>query len=152
METLTCDVTNLLDLAHAVETLLARAHSIALEYPDKAIVLALSGDLGAGKTTLVQLLARTLGVIDVVTSPTFVVMKQYETSDLTFTELVHIDAYRIDDVDEMRPLGFEALLAQPQTLVCIEWAERIAPLLPLYTIAASLTHTHDDMRSLTIHS
>lgn len=146
------DITTTPDLAVAIEALLARAESIKTQFPNEAMVLALSGDLGAGKTTLVQLLARELGVTDTVTSPTFVVMKQYETTSLMFTELVHIDAYRIEEVDEMRPLGFAALLAQAQTLVCIEWAERITELLPSHTIAATLTLNRDEIRTLVINS
>lgn len=100
---------------------------------DKAQVLALHGDLGAGKTTFMQVLALELGVTEVVTSPTFVIMKQYLTSGAP-ANLVHIDAYRIEDLDEMRPLGFDNLLNEPNTLICIEWAEKIAPLLPESTI------------------
>jgi len=103
----------------------------------KAVVLALRGDLGAGKTTLVQALARTLGIVETVTSPTYVVMKKYplpETesgeSDGNFSTLVHIDAYRIEHVDEMRVLRFSELLSQKGTIMCIEWPERIASLIP----------------------
>jgi tRNA threonylcarbamoyladenosine biosynthesis protein TsaE len=152
METLIYDITDTNDLAIAGEALLERARVVALDFPNEAVVLALSGDLGAGKTTLVQLLARVLGVTGTVTSPTFVVMKQYDTENETFPQLVHIDAYRIEDIDEMRPLGFTSLLTQPGTLVCIEWAERIAALLPTHTIAATLTVNCDDTRTLTITS
>ena len=150
METLTYDITSLPQLALAVEELLVRA--VNQSDGSGAVVIALSGDLGAGKTTLVQTLARRLGVTDTVTSPTFVVMKQYETTDGSFTSLIHIDAYRIEDVDEMRPLGFTSLLAEPGTLVCIEWAERIGDLLPLHTIATTLMVDPSGKRTLTIHS
>lgn len=152
METLTYDITSVDDLAIAGEALLERARSTAVAVPGEAVVLALSGDLGAGKTTLVQLLAKVLGVTETVTSPTFVVMKQYETMNVTFTELVHIDAYRIEDIDEMRPLGFTALLAQSGLLMCIEWAERIESLLPAHTITATLVLNRDETRTLTITS
>ncbi len=152
METLTYDITDTTDLAIAAEALLDRARTVAEEFPSEAVVLALTGDLGAGKTTLVQLIARVLGVADMVTSPTFVVMKQYETKNDTFSQLVHIDAYRIEDVDEMRPLGFSTLLAEPGTLMCIEWAERIETLLPTHTIATTLTLNRDETRTLTINS
>jgi tRNA threonylcarbamoyladenosine biosynthesis protein TsaE len=152
METFTYDITDTTDLAIAAEALLNRAQKMLVESPDEAVVLALTGDLGAGKTTLVQLMARVLGVTDTVTSPTFVVMKQYETTNETFTQLVHIDAYRIEDIDEMRPLGFTALLAQPGTLMCIEWAERIETLLPPHTIAVTVVLNSDETRTLTINS
>ena len=67
-----------------------------------AVVCALHGDLGAGKTTFTQTLARELGVEEIVTSPTFVIMKNYELTNQPFEKLVHIDAYRIEEIDEMR--------------------------------------------------
>lgn len=124
------------DTKKVAESLLASTHPI-----DVAQVVALSGDLGAGKTTFTQQLAELLGVSDTVTSPTFVIMKGYETTNDTWKQLIHIDAYRIDDIDEMRPLGFELLLQQPNTLVVIEWAERIAEVLPNNTIHLTFTHT-----------
>ena len=151
METLTFDITSAADLARAAETLLERARSLATEQSG-AVVLALSGDLGAGKTTFVQTMARLLGVTDTVTSPTFVIMKQYETADTTFAQLIHIDAYRIEVIDEMRPLGFVPLLEQATTLICIEWAERITTLLPTNTITATLTLETDGTRTLTSNS
>ena len=106
-----------------------------------AQVLALHGDLGAGKTTFVQEIALQMGITETVTSPTFVVMKQYsagEDNTTVFETLIHIDAYRIEDIDEMRPLRLEEMLQQQNTLVCIEWAERIASLLPAHTLHAHL--------------
>lgn len=103
-----------------------------------ATVIAISGDLGAGKTTFVQQIAQILGIEETVTSPTFVIMKSYETTDVQFKNLVHIDAYRIEDDSEMGPLNFTKLLTQDQTLVCIEWAERISTFLPPRTIKLDL--------------
>ena len=114
-----------------------------------ATVVALHGDLGAGKTTLVQAIARTLGIVETVTSPTFVVMKQYETEHADFSTLIHIDAYRIETDDEMRPLGFLHLLSEPHTFICIEWAERITQLLPDTTVHISLELNPDGTRTLT---
>lgn len=107
---------------------------LAEQGAEKATVLALRGDLGAGKTTFMQSLAKELRVNEDVTSPTFVIMKGYELLDQTYENLVHIDAYRIEELDEMRPLGFSQLLAEPKTLVCIEWAENISDLLPADTL------------------
>lgn len=101
---------------------------------DAAVVCALHGDLGAGKTTFTQTFARTLDIEEPVTSPTFVIMKNYELDAQPFEKLVHIDAYRIEEIDEMRVLGFEALLAEKGSIMCIEWAENIAALLPSDTI------------------
>jgi tRNA threonylcarbamoyladenosine biosynthesis protein TsaE len=105
---------------------------------DNATVVALAGDLGAGKTTFVKQIAEILGITETVTSPTFVIMKSYETEDLVFETLVHMDAYRIEDDSAMRPLNFETILSQSKTLVCIEWAERISTFLPANTIKIDL--------------
>lgn len=114
-----------------------------------ATILALHGDLGAGKTTFVQTLARELGVTATVTSPTFVVMKQYELEEKSWQQLVHIDTYRFEDISEAGPLRFTELFQDPANIVCIEWAERIAELLPPTT-----THLHfsitGEQRTLTI--
>lgn len=112
-------------------------------------VVTLTGDLGAGKTTLVQALARELGVTEVVTSPTFVVMKVYETEHQTFTRLVHIDAYRIEDVSELVPLRLNEMLATPNTLMCIEWAERILIALPEQTHGLTLAAVNEITRTIT---
>jgi len=97
----------------------------------KAIVVGLSGDLGSGKTTFSQQIAEMLDVGDRVTSPTFVIEKIYETDDIgKFEKLVHIDAYRIERAEEMDALRFNELLNTPNTLVLIEWPEKLEGLLP----------------------
>jgi len=105
-----------------------------------SVVVALSGDLGAGKTTLVQALAKDFGVSELVTSPTYVVMKNYELPDetISFKKLIHIDAYRIEDIDEMRVLGFSELLKQNNTIICIEWPERIESLIPSNAVKVTI--------------
>lgn len=107
---------------------------------DSAVVVALSGELGAGKTTLTQAIARELGVSVVVQSPTFVISKYYDTTDERFDHLVHIDAYRIEKESELIPLRWESLLKQPRTVVIVEWPERIAAALPQDTYWYRLSH------------
>ena len=124
-------------------------NKLRTESGEQATVVALHGDLGAGKTTFTQLLARELGVSDTVQSPTFVVMKFYETTDDMFARLFHIDAYRIEDSDEMRPLHFAEMLAENNTLICIEWAERIADLLPKDTLHLTFA-LQGDQRTISI--
>ncbi len=104
-----------------------------------AAVLALHGDLGAGKTTFMQTLARTLGVAEDVTSPTFVVMKQYDLNHEAWRELVHMDAYRLESVDELGPLRFTEQLARPEVIIGIEWAEKIEAALPPHTLHLTFT-------------
>lgn len=110
---------------------------------DGATVLGLSGDLGAGKTTFTQSLAQHLGVTETVVSPTFVIAKFYPTTHPDWDTLVHMDAYRIDDVEELAPLGWNSLLATPRTLVVVEWPERIKEQLPATTLRLHISHDGD---------
>lgn len=116
----------------------------------RAFVLALHGTLGAGKTTFMQKLATHVGVTEQVTSPTFVVMKKYTSSYAGLEQVVHIDAYRIEEVDEMRPLRFTEELEQKDTIIGIEWAEHIAPLLPRETLHLTFT-LEGETRIITSH-
>ena len=84
-----------------------------------ATIVALHGDLGAGKTTFVQALGQLLGVTEHITSPTFTIMKGYETTDSDLKHLVHMDAYRIDDINELGPLRFSEIITTPNTLFCM---------------------------------
>ena len=101
---------------------------------ENAFILALSGNLGAGKTTLMQALAKELGVEGVVQSPTYVLMKSYpitfSVGDSIFTKLIHIDAYRLNNPEEFQTLKPEEFLHDPHNLVCVEWPEKIAGQIP----------------------
>lgn len=116
-----------------------------------AVVIALHGDLGAGKTTFVQSLGKVLGVGEQITSPTFTIMKGYETTSEEFEHLVHMDAYRIEELSELGPLRFADILATPKTLFCIEWAEKIAEALPVTVLNISLTVAAEDTRNIHIY-
>lgn len=115
-------------------------------------VLGLSGDLGAGKTTFSKAVAKELGIQEVVTSPTFGIQKQYKVlnpkySDI-FSEFVHIDAYRIEDIKETEPLRFVELFQKPNTLIFIEWPEKIAEILPEDTIVLSFETIDENTRKI----
>lgn len=106
-------------------------------------VIALRGDLGAGKTMLTQGIAAGLGVTARVTSPTFTLVNQYQTPDQR--ELIHIDSYRLGEGNataelEAATLGLEDILAEEKAIVVIEWAERVAPLLPLDRLEIALAY------------
>lgn len=113
-----------------------------------AQVLALSGDLGAGKTTFVQHLARALGVQDMVPSPTFVIMRNYATTDTVFTHLVHMDAYRIEREEELAPLHLESIFNNPHTLMCIEWPAKLGTALPDNALAISFGPSSENEREV----
>lgn len=97
---------------------------------DTAVLLALSGELGAGKTTFVQAFAKELGVEYIVQSPTYVLMKSYPIEHNSFTTLVHIDAYRLEKPEQFLALKPKTFLSDPKNIVCIEWPERIQGMLP----------------------
>ena len=99
-------------------------------YMDRAVVLTLSGPLGAGKTAFVKCLAEILGVSGDVTSPSFVLRSDYDTADEVFTRLVHIDAYRLDASSEIETVGWQDVLTTPHSLVTVEWPERIVGYIP----------------------
>jgi len=116
-----------------------------------ARVLALAGDLGAGKTTFVKALAAELGLLETVTSPTFGLMRRYAIpprEGIAFTHLVHIDAYRLDEGDDMASLGWNDIVADSHTLVCIEWPERISDILPKDTTRLLFEHIDETTRKV----
>lgn len=103
------------------------AATVASELKPGAI-LGLSGPLGAGKTTFVQYLAKELGASGAPKSPTFSLLRTYQLrSKYPLKRLVHIDAYRIEKPEDLLPLNLEEELAEPGTVLVIEWAERVAP-------------------------
>jgi tRNA threonylcarbamoyladenosine biosynthesis protein TsaE len=89
---------------------------------EHAFVVGLRGNLGAGKTTLVQAIARALGVKEGVTSPTFVIAQTYKTTHPVFTQLVHMDAYRLEG-EEKDTIGFTAYTRDPNNIIFVEWPE-----------------------------
>ena len=89
-------------------------------------IVALTGDLGTGKTTLTKAIAAGLGVTDVITSPTFNIVKQYDSGRLP---LYHFDVYRIGDVYEMYEIGYEEYFFGDGVCV-IEWADLIEEIIP----------------------
>ena len=90
-------------------------------------VVALHGDLGAGKTVLSRGVARGLGITEAVTSPTFTVAQEYQAPD--GRRFNHLDMYRIDDERSALAFGIEEYLFDPDAITLVEWPERIAGLL-----------------------
>lgn len=116
----------------------------------RATLLTLSGDLGTGKTTFTQMLARAFGIRETLTSPTFVLAKTYSIAPTVrgFSRLVHMDAYRLTKSEELSGIGFTDYLQDPETLIVLEWPERVADvLIPDYTI--HLSAHPDGTRTLT---
>ncbi len=101
-----------------------------LKPSESATVVGLSGDLGSGKTTFVQAVARLLGVAEKVNSPTFVLMKRYTLHSIRYTSLIHIDAYRLENGSDLEKLRISEIFAEPKNLVFIEWPEIVQSALP----------------------
>jgi tRNA threonylcarbamoyladenosine biosynthesis protein TsaE len=97
---------------------------------DEATIVGLYGNLGSGKTTFTQAIARELGVKETVTSPTFVIEKLYDTNHIIFNRLIHIDAYRLESGGELQVLNFEQEVANENNLILIEWPENVKEILP----------------------
>ena len=116
---------------------------------DSATVVGLYGDLGAGKTFFTQSVARELGIQESIVSPTFVIEKIYELKDSKFSHLIHIDAYRIEKEIEMLNLGWKEIIADPKNLICIEWPEKIAEIIPAH-IMLKFEHVSENERKISI--
>lgn len=127
------------------------AHKITKNEPQKhAVVLALEGELGAGKTTFVKAFAKALKIKAHITSPTFVLMKRYVLTTNNFTRLFHIDAYRLKNYHDLASLGVPELMADTKNIILIEWADRIKPILPKKHIKIHIDHVDSKTRRLTI--
>jgi tRNA threonylcarbamoyladenosine biosynthesis protein TsaE len=94
-------------------------------------ILALSGPVGAGKTTFAKLFAAALGIEKTVLSPTYTLLQPYTLPKPIrgITTLIHIDAYRLESPAELSAIGFEDFLNDPTTIILLEWAENVAELL-----------------------
>ncbi len=103
---------------------------ISMGFYPNALVVGLYGDLGSGKTTFTQAVAKIFGIKEDITSPTFVIEKIYDISHKNFKKLVHIDAYRLDSAKELSALDWEKTMADPKNIIFIEWPERVLEVLP----------------------
>ncbi|MBZ9578169.1 tRNA (adenosine(37)-N6)-threonylcarbamoyltransferase complex ATPase subunit type 1 TsaE [Patescibacteria group bacterium] len=93
----------------------------------KAFVVGLEGELGGGKTTFLQGLAKGLGIKEKILSPTFVIMKK-------INGFYHIDCYRVERPKELLVLGFKEIISNPKNIIVIEWADRIRKIMPKDTL------------------
>lgn len=122
----------------------ARSFAATLATP---VFLAIRGDLGAGKTTLVQAMARALGVTDDVTSPTYALVHEYHAPRGV---VYHLDLYRLKDASQLAQIGWEDIV-RSRGVVFLEWPERVdARELPAHTVHLQLSHVagRPDVRRL----
>ncbi len=109
-------------------------------------LILIEGDLGAGKTTFTQGMARALGVGEAVTSPTFVLMNVYRTS--AGFDLVHVDVYRLDLLSEVVDLALPEML-EDGAVVAVEWGERAAAALPGDHLRVRIDAPDEGVRAIT---
>jgi tRNA threonylcarbamoyladenosine biosynthesis protein TsaE len=132
---------------------LEELNSIAFDIMDQMKgfnVIAFSGELGAGKTTLISNLCALLGVKDAVGSPTFSLINEYAyLEDGISKKIFHVDAYRIEDIEEARQVGIEECF-DVNGYCFVEWPEHIDQLLPTKTLKVFLSHSHDGNRMIRI--
>lgn len=112
-------------------------------------VIALSGELGAGKTTFVQGFAQGLGIKEKILSPTFVLIRQQRIVKRN-QMLYHIDLYRLEGGKYFPQLGLKEIINNPNHLILIEWAEKIEEYLPSKTFKIFIEKKKDDIRLITV--
>lgn len=115
-----------------------------------ARIVTLSGDLGAGKTTLTKEIAKILGIKKEIVSPTFVIMKKYEVKNNFFKFLIHIDAYRLKNGGELAVLGWEEMSRNKDNLIIIEWPEMVIDSLFNINHKIILSHIDENTRNIEI--
>jgi tRNA threonylcarbamoyladenosine biosynthesis protein TsaE len=120
-----------------------------MPFAKTAMVLALIGDLGAGKTTFAKSFASALGIIENVTSPTFTLLHRFSVpaSDLTFW---HMDGYRLEGRDDLVNLDLPSVFADPRNIVLVEWPEKAKDIFPKEHVVIHFTHQGSDKRGITV--
>ena len=117
-------------------------------------VVSLLGDLGAGKTEFVRGVCRHFNVEDIVTSPTFAIINQYDGTMASGqpVTIYHVDLYRIDTPEQLRSVGFEEMVYAPNAIKFIEWPEKAACSMPErhWTVAIEQDATNEDSRMIRI--
>lgn len=126
-----------------VENVLQKGNS-----SDGALVVCLNGELGAGKTSFVKGAAKSFGLTQTVTSPTFVIEKIYKLDNSFFNHLIHIDAYRLKSGDELLHLGWSEISKDPKNIIFIEWPENIKEILPKDLLEINFTFISEEEREI----
>ncbi len=122
-----------------------------------ALIIALIGDLGGGKTTFIQGFARGLGIKQKILSPTFVLMKKFKIPEkgkklknksAGFEYFYHLDCYRINNPEEISILSLEKLMLGSKNILAIEWAERIKKIIPRNSVRIKFEFMDENKRKI----
>lgn len=112
-------------------------------------VFAFFGEMGVGKTTFIKALCNEMGVVDVVTSPTFALVNEYQT--LQNSEIYHFDFYRIDKIEEAYDFGYEEYFYSGKYCF-IEWPDKVADIIPEDAVFVKMTEKNDGSRLIQINT
>lgn len=126
------------------ESDLPRAAREFLEWLGDRRIVAFDAPMGAGKTTFISALCRELGVEDDISSPTFAIVNEYTGRDL---DIYHFDLYRLEDMEEVRDMGFEDYIDSGD-LCLLEWPDIASALLPEDAVRVQIRVNDDDSRTL----
>jgi tRNA threonylcarbamoyladenosine biosynthesis protein TsaE len=109
--------------------------------------LAFYGDLGSGKTTFIQGLAKGLGIQRRIISPTFIILRHYKMDKGDF---YHVDLYRTESKHDLLGIGLEQIIQDANSIVALEWAEKLGELLPKQRIDIHMEYLEDNKRKIII--
>jgi len=109
--------------------------------------LAFYGDLGSGKTTFIQGLAKGLGVQRRIISPTFIIVRHYGVNLKSF---YHIDLYRTESESDLLGLGIDEIIKDKNNIVALEWAEKMGEMLPVKRVDVHCEYLEGNKRKITI--
>jgi tRNA threonylcarbamoyladenosine biosynthesis protein TsaE len=109
--------------------------------------LAFYGNLGSGKTTFIQGLAKGLGIQRRIISPTFIILRHYRMDKGNF---YHVDLYRIESKHDLLGIGLEQIIQDSNSIVALEWAQKLGELLPKQRIDIHMEYLEDNKRKITI--
>lgn len=123
----------------------------SLDEKKNATIITLEGDLGVGKTALVKKAAEFFEINEELTSPTFVIQKEYKIQNHNiFKKMIHIDAYRLESSSDLEYLGWNQNIQNPENIIFIEWPTQVEGLSMPEKISLNIEILKDKSREITI--
>ena len=127
------------------------AKDILSKKNDKATVVALDGVLGSGKTTFTKGFAKELGIKEEITSPTFIILNEYDIDTPAFKKFYHIDCYRLKNEEDLNSIGFFDILEDSENIVLVEWAGKIKKVIPKDAVKIKFYYISENKRKISVN-